>query len=133
MRLLKRAEPVVVALILATLATAVLFVVRQRLGGEPHLIFFDLLPMAFVAALYGGRTAMICVATASACAAFLLYDPIYSFYVSNPADLGELICFTGLALIGAKCTSDLLRPVSDQARGSRAQIQNRGLNKSDAR
>jgi K+-sensing histidine kinase KdpD len=120
MWILKRIEPVAVALALASLATAVLFVVRQALGGEQHLIFFYLLPMAIVAACYGGRSAMLCVAAASVCAAYFLYDPIYTFYFSDPADLGELICFTGLALIGAKCTADLLRPPADSSRAPRA-------------
>ena len=44
------------------------------------------------------------------CAAFFLYDPFYSFYVASPLDVGELVCFVGLALIGAKCAADLLQP-----------------------
>ncbi len=35
---------------------------------------------------------------ATVCAAFFLYDPLYSFYVSNPLEFGELICFALLAL-----------------------------------
>lgn len=120
MWILKRAEPVAAALTMASLATAVLWLVKQALGDEQHLVFFDLLPMALVAILYGGPSAMICVAAASICAAFFLYDPIYSFYVSDPADLGELICFTGLALIGAKCTADLLRPATALPHRTRA-------------
>jgi K+-sensing histidine kinase KdpD len=116
MWILKRAEPVVVALAVASMATAVLWLVRQTLGGEQHLVFFYLLPMALVAILYGGPTAMICAATASLGAAYFLYDPIYSFYVASPLDLGELICFTGLALIGAKCIADLLRPAASFSR-----------------
>jgi K+-sensing histidine kinase KdpD len=109
MWILKRAEPVVVALAVALLTTAALCALRLMFGDEEHLVFFYLLPMALVAILYGSRSAMICVAAASICAAYFLYNPVYSFYVSNPADLGELICFAGLALIGAKCTADLLR------------------------
>ena len=97
-----------------------LWLVKQLLGSEQHLVFFYLLPMALVAVLYGGRTAMFCAAAASLCAAFFLYDPIYSFYVSTPLDLGELICFTGLALIGAKCTADLLRPAANFSRRNAA-------------
>jgi len=41
---------------------------------------------------------------------FFLYEPLYSFYVDNPLDMGELGCFIGLAVIGAKCAADLLRP-----------------------
>ena len=40
----------------------------------------------------------------------LLRRPLYSFYVDNPLDMGELGCFIGLAVIGAKCAADLLRP-----------------------
>lgn len=120
MRILKRAEPVVAALAAASLATAVLWLVRQALGDEPHLVFFYLLPMVLIAILYGIPSAIVCVAAASVSAAFFLYDPIYTFYVSNPLDLGELICFAGLALIGAKCTADLLRPAVNGLRGTRA-------------
>jgi K+-sensing histidine kinase KdpD len=120
MWILKRAEAVAVALVMASLATVVLWLVRQTLGAEQHLVFFYLLPMVLVAILYGIPSAIICVTAASVCAAFFLYEPIYSFYVSNPLDLGELICFTGLALIGAKCTADLMRPGLNARRGARA-------------
>jgi K+-sensing histidine kinase KdpD len=120
MWMLKRAEPVVVALAVASIATVVLWLVRQTLGSEQHLVFFYLLPMALVAVLYGGRTAMICATAASLCSAYFLYDPIYSFYVASPLDLGELICFTGLALIGARCTADLLRPAASFSRRNAA-------------
>src|SRR5215469_9713096 len=97
MWILKRAEPVVAGLAAASLATAVLWLVRQTLGDEQHLIFFYLLPMVLVAIFYGVPSAIICVVAGSICATFFLYDPVYSFYVSDPLDLGELICFAGLA------------------------------------
>jgi K+-sensing histidine kinase KdpD len=128
MWILKRLEPVIVALAAVSLATTVLWLVKQSPGGEQHLIFFYLLPMALVAILYGGPSAMICVVAASTCAAFFLYDPVYSFYVGDPQDFGELICFTGLALIGAKCTADLMRPAVYLRRGAAA----RQLPRSDA-
>jgi hypothetical protein len=53
---------------------------------------------------------MLCVFAATMCADFFLYEPLYSFDVAKPVELGELLCFTGLALIGAKCTVDLLKP-----------------------
>lgn len=120
MWILKRATPVTVALVVALSATAVLWLVRQTFGGEPHLVFFYLLPMALVAILYGVPAAILCVTAATVCAAFFLYDPVYTFYFSDPMDLGELICFTGLALIGAKCAADLLRPAVNELRGSQA-------------
>jgi len=42
-------------------------------------------------------------------AAFFLYDPIYSLYVSDPREVGELILFAITGLIGAKCTAELTR------------------------
>ena len=48
---------------------------------------------------------------ATFCAAFFLYDPLYSFYVTSPLDVGELVCFVGVALIGAKCAADLRQPL----------------------
>jgi K+-sensing histidine kinase KdpD len=53
---------------------------------------------------------MLCAIAATLVAAFFLYDPIYSLYVSNALEIGELIIFAVTALIGAKCTADLTRP-----------------------
>ena len=111
MRILKQAAPVAVALATVAAATAVLWLVKLSAVGPQHLVFFYLFPIALVAILYGSLPAMLCVIAATLSAAFFLYDPIYSFYVAGPVQLGELICFAGLALIGAKCTADLLRPV----------------------
>jgi K+-sensing histidine kinase KdpD len=111
MRILKAAVPAAVMLAVVSMVTAVLWVVKLSEPGPQHLVFFYLLPITLVAILYGGLPAMLCVIVATMSAAFFLYDPLYSFYVVNPRELGELVCFAGLALIGAKCTADLLRPV----------------------
>ena len=110
MRILKGALPVAVAFAVVSVATAALWLVKLSVAGPQHLVFFYLLPIALVAVLCGSLPAMLCAIAATLCAAYFLYDPIYSFYVANPLELGELVCFTGLALIGAKCTADLLRP-----------------------
>jgi two-component system, OmpR family, sensor histidine kinase KdpD len=111
MRIVKGAVPVVVAFAIMSVATAVLCLIRHEEVGPQHLVFFYLLPTVLVAVLYGSGPAMLCAIAATACGAFFLYDPLYSFYVSKPVDMGELLFFAGLALIGAKCTADLLRPV----------------------
>ena len=41
---------------------------------------------------------------------FPLRSALY-FYVTSPVEVGELVCFVGLALIGAKCAADLLQPL----------------------
>ena len=110
MPIVKAAMPIVVALVVVSIVTAVLWIVRIEAVGPQHLVFFYLLPTAAVAVLYGSRPAMFFALAATACAAFFLYEPLYSFEMASPQELGELICFTGLALIGAKCTADLLPP-----------------------
>ena len=114
MWILKGAVPVTVTLAVVSAVTAVLWLVRLQAVGPQHLVFFYLLPTALVAVVYGSRPAMLCAIAAPLCAAFFLYEPLYSFSVANPLELGELVCFTGLALIGAKCTAELLRPVDGQ-------------------
>jgi K+-sensing histidine kinase KdpD len=91
--------------------TAILWLFRSSTVGAQHLVFFYLLPTAVVATFYGSLPAMLCAVAATLCAAFFLYDPLYSFYVTNPVEVGELVCFVGLALIGAKCAADLLQPM----------------------
>jgi K+-sensing histidine kinase KdpD len=113
MQIVKTAIPVAVALAVVIGVTAILWVVRIEAVGPQHLVFFYLLPTALVAVLYGSRLAMLCAIAATFCAAYFLYAPLYSFSVANPLELGELFCFAGLALIGAKCTADLLRPVAN--------------------
>jgi len=110
MGILKWAVPVALVLGLVAAVTTVLWFIRVSAVGPQHLVFFYLLPMALIATLYGGLAAVLYGIAATLCAAFFLYDPLYSFYVTSPLDVGELVCFVGLALIGAKCAADLLQP-----------------------
>ncbi|MFZ1150960.1 MAG: DUF4118 domain-containing protein [Xanthobacteraceae bacterium] len=111
MGILRRAAPVVLVFAVVSVVTAVLWFIRISAVGPQHLVFFYLLPIALVATLYGSLLAMLYGIAATLCAAFFLYDPLYSFYVASPLDVGELVCFVGLALIGAKCAADLLQPL----------------------
>ena len=111
MGILRRAAPVVLVFAVVSVVTAVLWFIRISAVGPQHLVFFYLLPIALVATLYGSLLAMLYGIAATLCAAFFLYDPLYSFYVASPLDVGELVCFVGMALIGAKCAADLLQPL----------------------
>ena len=110
MRLLKR-RPISASLVIIIAVTAVLFYFKAGRYGAQHLVFFYLLPTAFVAILYGSVAAMLCAITATVVGAFFLTDPIFSFYMSDPREVGELIFFAGTALIGAKCAADLTHPL----------------------
>jgi K+-sensing histidine kinase KdpD len=105
-----RIVPVAVSLAIIFAVTAVLFYLKEVHGGAQHLIFFYLLPTAFVAMIYGSILSMFCAIAATLVAAFFLYDPIYSLYVEDPREVGELILFAVIGLIGAKCIAELRRP-----------------------
>jgi len=111
MGIFRRAAPVALVFAVVSVVTAILWFIRISAVGPQHLVFFYLLPIALVATLYGSFLAMLYGIAATLCAAFFLYDPLYSFYVASPLDVGELVCFVGLALIGAKCAADLLQPL----------------------
>jgi hypothetical protein len=74
-----------------------------------HLVFYYLFPTALVAMLYGSVLSMFSAIIATLIAAFFLYDPIYSLYVSDSREVGELIVFAVTALIGPKCIAELRR------------------------
>jgi K+-sensing histidine kinase KdpD len=108
MQLLKRTALFAVSLLITLVVTAVLFYFkRTHHGPHHHLVFFYLVPTAFVAIVYGSVLSMLCAIMATLVAAFFLYDPIYSLYVSDTREVGELIVFALTGLIGAKCIATL--------------------------
>src|SRR6516162_10813417 len=109
---LKRIVPVAVSLAIIFAVTAILFYLNDIHGGAQHLIFFYLLPTALVAIIYGSVLSMLCAIVATLLAAFFLYDPIYSLYVSDPRAVGELILFAAIGLLGAKCISFRKMPLT---------------------
>lgn len=110
MRLLKRTVPAAVSLAIIFAVTLILSYFKNVQHDAQHVVFFYLLPTAFVAIVYGSVLSMFCAITATLIAAFFLYDPIYSLYVSNPLEIGELILFAVTASLGAKCMAELTRP-----------------------
>jgi K+-sensing histidine kinase KdpD len=112
MRIMKGAIPFVVTLVIVAAVTAVLFYCKLAGLGPNHPIFFYLLPIALVALLYGSVPATLFAVAATLCGAYFLYDPIYSFQVANRLEVGDLICFSVLALMAVKCTFELLRPAA---------------------
>ena len=109
---MKKAVPIGISLLMVFAVTTVLFSLKIAAGGTTkHLIFAYLLPTAFVAVLYGSVEATLFAIIATACSAYFLYDPTYSFYISNPLEFGELVIFAGLALLATKCVAELRRPI----------------------
>jgi len=117
MRSLKQAAtPSAVSLAIILAVTAVLFYFKDA-QHQHHLVFFYLFPTALVAMIYGSVLSMLCAIAATLIATFFLYDPIFSFYVSDPRDVGELIIFATTGLIGAKCIAELMRSPEKPSQG----------------
>ena len=110
MTIIRRAVPVTVSLAVVCLVTALLWHLKVSGAGLHHPVFFYLLPIALLAMLFGGRPALLSIFAAIGCSAYFLYDPLYSLQVSNRLEIGDLVCFLVLGLIGIKCTRELLRP-----------------------
>jgi K+-sensing histidine kinase KdpD len=116
---LKATAPIAVSVVMTILITPILLYVKLTAASPQHLVFFYLFPVAVVAVGCGSRAALFSAAAALLCSSYFLYDPIYSFYVSNQLDFGELICFALLATLGSKCTTELMRPSKNPAPRSR--------------
>jgi len=110
--LLVRTAPIALSLGMILVVTTILFYVKDPQHGAQHLVFFYLLPNAFVAIAFGSVLSMLCAIVATLLAAFFLYDPIYSLYVSDPRAVGELILFAAIGLLGAKCISFRKMPLT---------------------
>jgi K+-sensing histidine kinase KdpD len=115
MWIVKAALPAAISLVVMSAVTAVLWCFKLATFGPAHPVFFYLLPIALVAILYGRLPALLAVFTATACADFFLYDPLYTLDVSSRLEFGDLACFAFLALIGVKCASELFWPSSKVA------------------
>src|SRR6516225_6264278 len=111
MRLLKRTAPIAVSVMIILTITSVLFYFKEA-QHHHHLVFLYLFPTALVAMIYGSVLSMLSAIFATLLAAFFLYDPIYSLYVSDPRAVGELILFAAIGLLGAKCISFRKMPLT---------------------
>lgn len=100
--------PIAVPFLIIVAVTQLLHLFKAAVGAD-HLVFFYLLPTAFIAMLYGSVLSMIFAIDATLLADFYLYNPGYTLYVSDPRAAGELFLFGVTALIGAKCTAELMR------------------------
>ena len=110
MRMMTRAARAAVSLAVVCLVTAVLWYFKRAGAGPLHPVFFYLLPIAVLTIFCGRLPALLGASLATASSAYFLYDPAYSFQVTNRLEVGELVCFGVLALIGVHCTGELLRP-----------------------
>jgi len=80
MRLLKATAPIALSLAIIFTVTMILAHFKNIQHDAQHLIFFYLLPTAFVAILCGSVLAMLCAIRGDFDRRLILYEPIYSLY-----------------------------------------------------
>lgn len=102
--------PAAVSVTVVAGLTGILWYLRLTEGSPRNPAFFYVLPLMVVAIIYGSRPALLGVLAAFACADYFLYDPLYSFEFGSRGELGDLTCFSLLAIIGVKCVSELFGP-----------------------
>jgi K+-sensing histidine kinase KdpD len=119
--ILRWATPVLVAFAAVLLTTFVLLAVDSYLAPD-HLVLGYLLPTVVIAMHYGSTLAVITSFTSGVVAAYFLFPPKFSFYVSDPLHIGELGFFLLLAVIASKAVAMLTDDV--RARHSRGAARN---------
>jgi K+-sensing histidine kinase KdpD len=109
MRVLRGVHPIAASLTLMSAVTVVLWQVKINTTAH-HLVYFYLLPIALIAVLYNGRTAVLCAAIALVVADYFLEDPIYSLFDNDLREFGDLVWFALLAVTAIKVIRGLVRP-----------------------
>ena len=109
MRVSRGAHPIAASLALMSAVTVVLWQVKINTTAH-HLVYFYLLPIALIAVLYNGRTAVLCAAIALVVADYFLEDPIYSLVDNDLREFGDLVWFALLAVIAIKFVRGLVPP-----------------------
>src|SRR5262252_5198437 len=110
MRVVKGLTPIVASLALMAAVTVLLWQIHLSAGGSHALIYIYLFPVALIAALYNGRTAVLATAMALVCADYFFQEPIYSLANNDPREWGDMVCFAVLAVTAIKVIRELIRP-----------------------
>ncbi len=93
--------PLEASLALVALCTVVLLTIDSLLK-PGHLIFGFLAPVLFIAARYGGVSALLASLASDLSAMFFLYPPKFSIYVAEQQNFVELFFFSALALLATQ-------------------------------
>jgi K+-sensing histidine kinase KdpD len=103
-RMLEWATPILVAFAAVLLTTFGLLAIDTHLGPD-HLVIGYLLPTVIIAMHYGSTLAVVTSFAGGLAAAYFLFPPKLSFYVSDPLNLAELGFFLLLAVIASKAVA----------------------------
>jgi hypothetical protein len=105
-KLLRLVTSVLVAIAAILVTTLGLMAIDSYLDAD-HLVLGYLLPTVVIAMHYGSTPAVLTSFASSVAAAYFLFPPKFSFYVSAPEHLAELGLFVVLAVIASKAVAVL--------------------------
>jgi K+-sensing histidine kinase KdpD len=103
--------PILTAFSAVVLATAVLFVIESYLEAQ-HLVIAYLFPTTLIAIRYGSTLAFLTSFASGIAAAYFLFPPKFSLYISESLHIAELGFFMLLALLASKVVSLLTEDIS---------------------
>jgi K+-sensing histidine kinase KdpD len=89
--------PLSIAALLVAITTGLLLVIYLKSQSQ-HLIFGYFVPITVVAVRYGSVPAIVTALASDWCAAYYLYPPDFSIYISDPLQVAELSFFSLLVL-----------------------------------
>ena len=103
--------PVLTAFSAVVLVTAVLFVIESYLEAQ-HLVIAYLFPTTLIAIRYGSNLAFLTSFASGIAAAYFLFPPKFSLYISDSLHIAELGFFMLLALLASKVVSLLTEDIA---------------------
>ena len=121
---MQHAAPVLTAFSAVVLATAVLFVIESYLEAQ-HVVIAYLFPTTLIAIRYGSSLAFLTSFASGIAAAYFLFPPKFSLYISESLHIAELGFFMLLALLASSHRGHFCQ----QARGRRATNKPRPLDR----
>src|SRR5206468_2319887 len=120
-RTLEWATPVLVACAAILLTTFVLLAIDAYLAPD-HLVIGYLFPTVVIAMHYGSTLAVVSSFAGGLAAAYFLFPPKLSFYISDPLNVAELGFFLLLAVIASKAVAVVTDDIRMRNLSSRTRV-----------
>ena len=101
-------RPTLIGLIAVIVVTVIMMAFSDHFV-RGHLIFFYLFPITSISMYYSSTPALVTSIASVLGTSYLLFPPIFSFRISEPLQVVELLMFAIFAFIASKASSRLLR------------------------
>ena len=97
---------VALAIILVA-ATTVAIILLVPVVDLRHMLAIYLIPVLAATLRWGFIVGLLTTALSAVTAAFLFYDPIFSFYITNPVEIVSLLIFMATAIVAGYLAMEL--------------------------